>query len=803
MSYNPANYPIADSDILRGSLIMTFDNPNNDADAYYTVTVNSDLRNQEYTDSNNLFTTYLYVGDVVTIVINNGQSSQYLGAKRTDYTTDALYGDNGIRIVNVSSIGNISTLTFTASTVNTSYNFEYELNLGTEELNCADYFYEYTGTTYVTISYRDIYNQVNLVTLYQNESITVCSSNVPTCVAGDCANVFIGPPPSPTPTASNIPPSPTPTRTLTPTPTLTPTNTPTSVTPTPTPTPGFACFNVGVGFNSDVFVSEFAPDGKIVCAGNFSTYNNISTGPRLTVLNSDASIFSGFTNLGGFDNPINAVAVQSDGKIFIGGSFLTYGSTIVNRFTRLNTNGTIDNTFTNLSFNEAVECITIQSDGKILVGGQFTAYGATSSPRLIRLNSNGTVDTSFGVGTGFGNVVLAITVQSDGKILVGGSFGGYNGNFNIQKIVRLNSNGTVDTSFNLGTGVISNYTSISEIIVQPDGKILLAGRFIYQGYGLSISGIVRLNSNGTADTSFSPPNDGFFGGGSGPSLGTVSSIKLQSTGKILVGGVFSLYGTTPIENFIRLNTDASIDNTFYYVNGCTDEVHSINVYNDDKILIAGEFIEYNNYVVNRFAKLESDGTLINCLLPTPTPSKTPTQTPSNTPTKSVTPSVTPSITPTSTPGLSPTPTSTVTPTPSSTPLPVNFYYRYVGTSNNSSSLKYVSNRFVTIGATTFTESETTTFSLSINTEVFLGSAQIYSGNPTISRTICKTGTFERIYDRFIRVFVNGTQIINRTITTDVVIPDCPTQSTFNYSIGNLTFNPGDTVVFMWTDDLSL
>jgi hypothetical protein len=240
MSYNPANYPIADSNILRGSLIMNFNNPNNDPNAYYTVTVNSQLRNQEYVDSNNLFTTYLYVGDVVTIVMYGGESSQYLGVRRTDFTTNAGYGDNGINTIVVSSTSNTNSVTFTATTVNTSYNFEYQLNLGTQELSCGNYFYEYTGDTYVTISYRDIYNEVNLVTLYQNESITICSSNVPSCVAGDCANVYVGPPPSPTPTPSITPsntPPPSPTPSITPTRTVTPT-----LSPTPSITPSVGSF---------------------------------------------------------------------------------------------------------------------------------------------------------------------------------------------------------------------------------------------------------------------------------------------------------------------------------------------------------------------------------------------------------------------------------------------------------------------------------------------------------------------------------------------------------------------------------
>ena len=110
---------------------MTFDNPNNDANAFYTVTVNSSIRNQEYYDSNNLFTTYLYVGDVVTVTLYGGEISEYLDVTRIDYTTDAVFGNNGITTVNIDAVSGSGTVTFSATTVSTSYNFEYHVDMGT------------------------------------------------------------------------------------------------------------------------------------------------------------------------------------------------------------------------------------------------------------------------------------------------------------------------------------------------------------------------------------------------------------------------------------------------------------------------------------------------------------------------------------------------------------------------------------------------------------------------------------------------------------------------------------------------
>ena len=112
------------------------------------------------------------------------------------------------------------------------------------------------------------------------------------------------------------------------------------------------------------------------------------------------------------------MAIQSDGKILVGGTFFTYNGVSANRVIRLNSDGSVDNTFvTGTGFNNYVLSIVIQSDGKILVGGGFTAYNGVSANRIIRLNSDGSIDNTFVTGTGFDNYVYSIAIQSDGKIL--------------------------------------------------------------------------------------------------------------------------------------------------------------------------------------------------------------------------------------------------------------------------------------------------------------------------------------------------------------------------------------------------
>ena len=151
--------------------------------------------------------------------------------------------------------------------------------------------------------------------------------------------------------------------------------------------------------------------------------------------------------------------------------------------------------------------IILQPDGKILVGGDFNSYNGTTRYKLIRLNVDLSIDTSFDTGTGFINtdIVSAVALQPDGKILVGGRFTSYNGNNAYNSLVRLNPNGTIDTSFNLG-GIgfyVAPNNVVMAIMVQPDNKILVAGNLSsYNNDAQATRKIIRLNSDGTSDINF-------------------------------------------------------------------------------------------------------------------------------------------------------------------------------------------------------------------------------------------------------------------------------------------------------------
>jgi len=285
----------------------------------------------------------------------------------------------------------------------------------------------------------------------------------------------------------------------------------------------------------------------------------------------------------------DACKLQSDGKILVGGAFTSFNGSTQNKIIRLNTNGTKDTSFsigTGFSgVGDQVYSITIQSDGKILVGGPFTIYNGTTSNRIIRLNSDGSIDSSFNVGTGFNEYVNVIRVQTDGKILVGGSFTSYNGTTS-NRIIRLNSDGSIDSSFNVGTGFPTN-TYVTTIAIQSDGKILVGGRFTSYN-GNTSKYIIRLNVNGAVDSSFSVANTEPFKSITGNPDGTLK-ILIDSYNKIVVGGY---YGAS-VKNLLRLNSDGSADESF--ITGTFNNSGILNMeFQQDKILVVGDFTTYNN-----------------------------------------------------------------------------------------------------------------------------------------------------------------------------------------------------------------
>src|SRR6478672_6700096 len=178
-----------------------------------------------------------------------------------------------------------------------------------------------------------------------------------------------------------------------------------------------------------------------------------------------------------------------------------------------------------------IYAVCLQPDGKILIGGDFTVYNGVTRIRLARLNVDGSTDYSFNIGTGVSGIVHTIVCQSDGKILIGGNFSYYNGTSR-RSIARINSDGSLDTSFNPGSGFDSggNLGTVYAIAIQNDGKIIVGGEFI-DFNGIALRRMARLNTDGSFDPTF---NSG--GVGPGPAgtqnNGSVQNITIFPDGKM-------------------------------------------------------------------------------------------------------------------------------------------------------------------------------------------------------------------------------------------------------------------------------
>ncbi len=361
-------------------------------------------------------------------------------------------------------------------------------------------------------------------------------------------------------------------------------------------------FNTGTGANSTVVAVALRPDGKIIIGGFFDAFNETSR-PGLAQLNADGSLDTSFNPGAETTNACEALALQGDGKLIVGGFFTTINGVARNNIARLNTDGTVDTSFNpGTGANSDVLTIAVQADGLILIGGVFNTFNGTGSNFFARLNSNGSLDTSFNTGgAGANSIVRSIALQGDGKIVIGGLFTTYNATSR-PRIARINTNGTLDTSFTPGTGANS---TVNGVALQADGQIVIGGQFTTVG-GAAHLNIARLNTGGTVDASYTPTS----------SLSTVSAIALQADGKVVIGGTFSTVNGTARNRIARLNTDGTLDTSFAPGTGANNTVSVVIVQPDGKIIIGGSFTSYNGTARNRIARLNATGTLDTSFLNT-------------------------------------------------------------------------------------------------------------------------------------------------------------------------------------------
>jgi uncharacterized delta-60 repeat protein len=383
-------------------------------------------------------------------------------------------------------------------------------------------------------------------------------------------------------------------------------------------------------FNNIVRSTLVDSSGRVYVIGDFTSYSS-NTSKYIARLNSNGNYDSTYLASRGSDGSIHtgttasfnsaplAFVKQSDDKIIVIGNFTSFRNVSVTRIVRINTDGSRDTSFSSSSINAnfsttyPIKNFIIHDSGSTWIVGSFTN-------RIVKLQSSGLVDATFNVGAGIGTITpWCLHRQSDGKIIVGGSSGlGQYASFPVGNVFRINSNGTRDTGFNSAP-----YFANGDIFVikqQSDGKVIIAGKYTQFAAQTQYS-ISRLTSTGVLDTTFISPF-------SATSNAEIYDMSVQSDNKIIIVGKFTIQSGTTIlaQNIARLNPNGSIDLSFgklgtkfpSAVDSSPSYVSSITKESTDNLIIGGKFVSYGTSSVapidptlkrQYIARLQSDGVL--------------------------------------------------------------------------------------------------------------------------------------------------------------------------------------------------
>ena len=370
-------------------------------------------------------------------------------------------------------------------------------------------------------------------------------------------------------------------------------------------------------------------DGKIVVAGSSPDPSGTSVF-AVARYNPNGSLDTSFAGAGkvttliGSESIAQGVAVQNDGKIVVAG-YAAINSRYEFVVARYNNDGTFDTNFNSTGFvatalsssSAYAHSVALQSDGKIVVAGNNSTGGSFA---VVRYTTGGILDTNFGTS---GTVVTGINatsgrgssvvVQSDGKIVVAGY--GYNSANDDFWVVRYNSNGTLDTAFGGGTGKVTTAfvnngnDRCYGLALQSDGKIVVAGSSYNTSTGFNEIAVVRYATNGSLDLRFTTAL--------GNRNDQASALALQSDGKIVVAG-YSDIGTSSVANndftLLRYNTNGTLDTSFGSGGKLTTSIETshdiasaVALQSDGKIVVAGYTVNSSNNYDFALARFLGDG----------------------------------------------------------------------------------------------------------------------------------------------------------------------------------------------------
>jgi uncharacterized delta-60 repeat protein len=359
-------------------------------------------------------------------------------------------------------------------------------------------------------------------------------------------------------------------------------------------------FTNGTGPNGVVFTTKVRTnDNKIYIGGVFDLVNGNSA-RRIVRLTRTGAFDTTFATPG-CESSVNTIELQPDLKCIIGGEFTSVGNVPTRRLARLNDDGSLDLAFTTAMGNgpdSGVDALALQADGKILLGGRFQNFNGVARNRLARVNADGSLDTGFSPGTGPDQPVVSIQVQNDGKSIVTGNFTTFNGVARAG-IVRLNTDGSVDLSFNPGTGASG---LVNGAIIQDDGKIIVYGGFNFFN-GQARAKIIRLLTDGSIDTAYAQTT---------AINSDIRDAELLPSGKLLIVGVFFEINFVSRRSVARLDVNGAHDTLFnpgtgagYLDSPANAAVNASGLDGDGKLVVVGEFRQFNNITFNFITRVET------------------------------------------------------------------------------------------------------------------------------------------------------------------------------------------------------
>lgn len=351
----------------------------------------------------------------------------------------------------------------------------------------------------------------------------------------------------------------------------------------------------GTMFNANVAAVVPGNGGTVYASGNFTRYNGSSSN-YLIRLKSDGTADPSFSIGTGLNNAVYAAWPQSNGGILISGVFTQLNGASLPLFGRVNSDGTIDGTFNCSQGGTVFSAVPlVDGSGDFYIGGTFGTINGTTRNGMARINSDGSVDAQF-TGSGLGTNVNAISPTASGTTYVGGTFSTFNGVGN-NRLVRLNSDGSTDPTFNVGSG----FDSTVNAIVQADdgsGDIYVGGTFTtYRGN--SASRLIRLNSDGSPDETFN------VGSGFDANVSALLATN-DGSGGVYVGGAFLTYNGIQTLRITKLLADGTHDWNFYSIKGINGNVSSLARVPDPsgKILVGGAFTQFRLISADRIARID-------------------------------------------------------------------------------------------------------------------------------------------------------------------------------------------------------